>query len=106
MDLREMADQCSPRNSPVIPAVVSNMTAPHTSGTAVRASASVGSLSLAEITTPADHDSDPNRTASRPIRLVFFVDTSAPVRIATPTTPKAKPSALIRLIFCCPLNQA
>ena len=46
------------------------MMAPQTNGTAVRASASVGSFSLGEITTPAAHDNDPSNTASIPMKLV------------------------------------
>src|SRR4030088_533352 len=101
----EMALQCVACISPVNAAATSSMAAPQIVGNAVRPSASEGSLSRGEITTPADHDNEPSNTASNPTRLEPFTVSSAPVSIATPTTPKPNPSALNRLIFCCPISQ-
>src|SRR4030088_1971413 len=97
--------QCVAWNSPVTPAAISSMTAPQIVGNAVRPSASEGSLSRGESTTPADQDKEPNNTASSATRLEPFTVSSAPVSSATPTTPSPNPSALNRLIFCCPISQ-
>src|SRR5260370_1366788 len=105
IDRIEMLLQCVAWNSPVIPAAINSMTAPQIVGNAVRPNASEGSLSFGESTTPADHDNEPNNTANSAIRLEPFTVSSAPVSIATPTTPKPNPSALNRLIFCCPSIQ-
>src|SRR5580658_5217255 len=100
-----MLDQCVSRNSPVTPAAVSSSAAPQSVGNAVRPKASEGNLSRGETTTPNDHDKEPSSTASNPHKLDPFTVSSAPVNTATPTTPKPKPSALSRLILCCPIIQ-
>src|SRR5271155_4242581 len=98
-----MLAQCVCWNSPVTPAAISSKAAPQIVGNAVRPSASEGSLSRGEITTPSDHDKDPSSTASNPHKLEPFTVSSAPVSSATPATPRPKPNALSRLIFCCPI---
>src|SRR5258708_40218619 len=75
-------------------------------GSAVRPSASAGNLSFGEITTPTDHANEPNNTAASPNKLEPLTDNSAPVSMATPSTPNPRPSALNLLIFCCPILQA
>src|ERR1700733_10750510 len=82
------------------------MAAPQIVGSAVRPSASEGNFNLGEITTPADHDSEPSSTASSANKLEPFTVNSAPVSRPTPITPKPRPSALSRLIFCWPMDQA
>src|SRR4029077_5056602 len=82
------------------------MSAPQSVGSAVRPRASLGNLSLGEITTPADHENDPASTANSASTLEPFTDSSTPVSAATPATPKPKPSALSGLIFCCPIDHA
>ena len=50
-------------------AAISNMAPPQIVGNAVRPSASEGSFSRGEITTPNDHDKEPSNTASTPDKL-------------------------------------
>src|SRR5580692_2029589 len=100
-----MLDQCVSRNSPVTPAAISSNNAPQIVGSAVRPSASEGSLRRGETTTPNDHDKEPSNTASSPTRLDPFTVSSAPVSSPTPATPRPRPSALSRLILCCPIIQ-
>src|ERR1700680_37311 len=75
-------------------------------GSAVRPSASEGSLSLGEITTPADHANEPTSTAISASKLEPLTVNSAPVSTATPSAPKPNPRALSRLILCCPIDHA
>src|ERR1700689_1383156 len=105
MDRNVMLDQCVSWNSPVIPAAINSSSAPQSVGSAVLPKASEGSLSRGEITTPKDHDKEPNNTASNPSKLEPFTVSSAPVSMPTPTTPRPRPSPLSRLIFCCPITQ-
>src|ERR1700757_1520009 len=106
MDFMEMPAQWVEWNSPVSPAAASSITAPQTVGNAVRPKASEGSFTFGEMTTPADQANEPKSTASSAIRLDPLIVNSAPVSTATPSTPKPTPSALSRLILCCPSDHA
>src|ERR1700730_611600 len=101
-----MLAQCVARNSPVNPAAASSISAPQIIGSAVRPKASEGSLTFGEITAPADHANEHSSTASNASKLERLTVNSAPVSMATPSTPKPKPSALQRLILCWPMDQA
>ena len=77
--------------------------APQISGIAVRATASSGNFTRAEITTPTDHDTELTSAAINPRVVEPCAVRSGPIRIPTPARPAINPSPLSQCGLCWPI---